>query len=123
MGRIKKITWMKNSTMKAENTKDSKNLSSVFWRTLDTFSKQTAISGISNAGIARSYFRKGCWLLIFAIFGIFTMYGFTNVVHDYLEWPVTTSIYIEHRNQVMHGKLKSSVGYRYCIFKRLISKK
>ena len=102
MGRIKKISWMKNSTMKAGNTKNSKNLSSVFWRTLDTFSKQTSISGISNAGIARSCFRRGCWLLIFAVFGIFTMYGFINVVHDYLEWPVTTSIYIEHRNRVMY---------------------
>ena len=87
------------------NYKNSKNMANILGETIKKFSEQTNISGISNAGIANSNFRRGCWLLIFAVFGYFTLYGFQDVVYDYLEYPVTTSIYIEHRNQVIEDQL------------------
>ena len=90
--------------MSNEATKNFKNVSNILGQTLNRFSKQTSISGISNAGIASSNFRKACWFLVFAMFGYFTLYGFQDVVHDYLEYPVTTSIYIEHRNQVIEDQ-------------------
>ena len=99
---------MRNPEMSSHNVKKPKNTSNILWKTLDTFSKETSISGISNAGLAKSYFRSGCWLLIFAIFGAFTLYGFQDVVNDYLDWPVTTSIYIQHHNRVMFQNLNAS---------------
>ena len=98
---LQNISRKNDPGMCNETTRNSKNMSTILGQTLGKFSKQTSISGISNAGIANSNFRRGCWLLIFAVFGYFTLYGFQDVVHDYLEYPVTTSIHIEHRNQVI----------------------
>ena len=102
MVRLERMKWTKDSPTPKKSSERVKDAANILGNTLDTFWKQTSISGVSNAGIAKSHLRRGCWLLIFAVFGIFTMYGFINVVHDYLEWPVTTSIYIEHRNRVMY---------------------
>ena len=100
MGRLKMISMRKDTTMPDTTHKRPKSAKNVLWNTLDNFSKQTSISGISNAGISRSHFRRVCWLLVFLIFGAFTFYAFQAVINDYLSWPVTTSIYIEHKNQV-----------------------
>ena len=74
---------------------------------LAAFSKQTSISGLSNAGAAKSYFRATCWFLLFACFVAFTVIGFRGVVNDFLSYPVTTSIYIEHHYQVIYNEIES----------------
>ena len=101
MGRLKMISMRKDSTMPNSDIKRPKSATNVISQTIANFSKQTSISGISNAGVSRSHFRRVCWLLVFAIFGAFTFYAFQAVINDYLNWPVTTSIYIEHKNQVI----------------------
>ena len=86
--------------MPEKDKKKYHNASNILWQTLGTFSQQTSISGVSNAGIAKSYFRRACWLLIFTVFGIFTLYGFQDVVNDYLDYTVTTSILVQHQAKV-----------------------
>ena len=117
MGRTKKASeWFK---MPDNDKKKPNSASTVLRQTLGTFSQQTSISGVSNAGIANSYFRKGCWLLIFTVFVIFTLHGFQDVVNDYIEYPVTTSIYVEHRSQVSNKKSKDNIEKNSIIDKKL----
>ena len=98
MGRLKKAGG--DFRMPEKDKKKYNNASNILLQTLGTFSQQTSISGVSNAGVAKSYFRKACWLLIFTVFGVFTLYGFQDVVNDFLDYPVTTSIYVQHQSQV-----------------------
>ena len=101
MVRLMRMKWARDNPMSEKTSKRVKDAANILGNTLDTFWKQTSISGISNAGIAKSNLRTGCWLLIFAVFGALTLYGFQDVVSDYRKYPVTTSIYIEHQNQVL----------------------
>ena len=101
MVRLMRMKWARDNPMSEKTSKRVKDAANILGNTLDTFWKQTSISGVSNAGIAKSHLRRGCWLLIFAVFGALTLYGFQDVVSDYRKYPVTTSIYIEHQNQVL----------------------
>ena len=98
MVRLERMKWTKDDPSSEKSSKRVKDAAIISGNTLDTFWKQTSISGISNAGIAKSHLRRVCWLLIFAVFGALTLYGFQDVVSDYRKYPVTTSIYIEQFN-------------------------
>ena len=77
-----------------------KNPCMVLWQTWDVFWQRTSISGVSNAGIATSVFRRTCWMMLFTFFSILTIYGLYNVITDYIKYPVTTSVTVKHQNQV-----------------------
>ena len=98
MGRLNKARG--DLRMPEKDKKNYSNDSNILWKTLGTFSQQTSISGVSNAAIAKSYLRTAFWLLIFTVFGIFTLIGFQDVVNDYLDYTVTTSIRVQHQSQV-----------------------
>ena len=72
----------------------------ILWQTWDIFWHRTSISGVSNAGIARSGFRRVCWMVLFTFFSVLTGIGFYNVVNDFAQYPVTTSVTVKHQNQV-----------------------
>ena len=43
---------------------------------------------------------KVCWMVLFTFFSILTGIGFYNVVYDFAQYPVTTSVTVKHQNQV-----------------------
>ena len=77
-----------------------RNPCSILWQTWDIFWHRTSISGVSNAGIARSGFRRVCWMVLFTFFSVLTAIGFYNVVYDFAQYPVTTSVTVKYQNQV-----------------------
>lgn len=70
------------------------------WPTWDDFWHKTGINGISNAGIAKSDLRRACWMVIFVVHACLTVQGVWYVAYDYLEYPVTTSVSVEHAYKV-----------------------
>ena len=69
--------------------------------TINAFWERTSISGLSNAGIKSHHrFRRACWMVIFLVFSGLTFYGLWNVIYDYLEYPVVTSVRIENKEAV-----------------------
>ena len=77
-----------------------RNPCQILWQTWDIFWHRTSISGVSNAGIARSGFRRVCWMVLFTFFTVLTAIGFYNVVYDFAQYPVTTSVTVKYQNQV-----------------------
>jgi hypothetical protein len=77
----------------------------VLWKTWDEFWQRTNISGMCNARSSNSGFRRNVWMLIFAVFTILTFTGLSDVIKDFQRYPVTTSVHVEHRNQVCEFKL------------------
>ena len=84
-----------------KRSKYSRNACMVLWKTWDNFWRITSISGVSNAGISTSLFRRTCWMILFTFFSVLTTMGLMNVIQDYLAYPVTTSVEIKHQNQVI----------------------
>ena len=70
------------------------------WKTTDEFWKKTTISGLSNARKSNSGFRRWVWMAMLAIFSILTIIGLSNVIDDFNSHPITTSVTVQHRNQV-----------------------
>ena len=69
--------------------------------TIHAFWERTSISGLSNAGNkSHHWFRRVCWMAIFIVFSGLTFYGLWNVINDYLEYPVVTSVRIENKEAV-----------------------
>ena len=62
----------------------------------------TSISGANNAGNARSapYIRRIIWIIIFVLFFGLTCKGVYDIFVEYYEYPVTTSVFVEHQNKV-----------------------
>ena len=56
---------------------------------------------MSNAREAKSNVRAKIWMIIFALFSILTINGIYNILDDYSDWPVTTSITVRNQNQVI----------------------
>ena len=100
MNEPRKVGMLKNYKIEDSEIKMSKDNYNMLYKLLGNFCSQTSISGISNAGAANSYFRKGCWLFVFVVFTIFTVIGFGEVIKDYMTYPVTTSIYVQDHNRV-----------------------
>ena len=72
----------------------------VLWKALDVFWERTNISGLCNAKSSNSSFQTTAWMVIFAVFTVFTFTGLRDVIDDYLTYPVETFVTVEHRNQV-----------------------
>ena len=73
----------------------------VLWTTWDAFWQETSISGVNNAGKARtSNIRRICWILIFIAGAFATAMSLQIVITEYLGYPVTTTITIEHKDKV-----------------------
>ena len=64
--------------------------------------KKTSISGISNAANAKSTTRKLCWLTIFIILMVFTIFAVVGVFEIYLEYPVSTSMSLERHSKIKY---------------------
>ena len=84
-----------------EASKRYQNAFLVLRRAWENFSRITSISGVSNAGISTSFFRRTCWMVVFTFFSLLTVMGLKNVIDDYLAYPVTTSVEIKHQNRVI----------------------
>ena len=70
----------------------------VVFETWDSFWTGTSISGVSNAGRARaSLIRRVIWILIFLVGMAVTAWALSSVVADYLTYPVTTSVFFQHK--------------------------
>ena len=75
--------------------------SGVLWETWDDFWQETSISGVNNAGKARrSVVRRSCWLLVFIAGALATSFSLMVVIKEYMEYPVTTTITIQHKDKV-----------------------
>ena len=82
----------------------------VLWTTWDAFWQETSISGVNNAGKARtSNIRRICWIIVFIAGAIATTLSMRIVVNEYFGYPVTTAITIEHRDKV-HFHLSAIYG-------------
>ena len=82
-------------------TQKPAGICSVLCKTWDDFWQRTSINGVSNAGNARtSKVRRVVWIIIFIFFFMCTIYGVTDVISDYLDYPVVTSVSVLHQNQV-----------------------
>ena len=93
-------------------TNGNSNQGNIFAILSDTwkyFWQRTGISGISNAREAKSSLRTKVWTIIFALFSIFTISGIYNILQDYSDWPVTTSITVKNQNQVI--LIQSYIGH------------
>ena len=77
------------------------NVFAILSDTWKLFWQRTGISGMSNAREAKSNLRTKIWTIIFALFSTFTISGIYNILHDYSDWPVTTSITVKNQNQVI----------------------
>ena len=72
----------------------------VVFETWDSFWTETGISGVSNAGRARaSLFRRVIWISIFLVGMAVTAWALSSVVADYLTYPVTTSVFFQHKTK------------------------
>ena len=71
------------------------------WKTTDEFWKKTTISGLSNARKSHSGLRRWVWMIMLAVFAILTITGLINVIDEFQSYPITTSVTVEHRNQVL----------------------
>ena len=80
----------------------------VLWKALDVFWERTNISGLCNAKSSNSSFQTTAWMVIFAVFTVFTFTGLRDVIDDYLTYPVETFITVEHRKQVYKVNLQIS---------------
>ena len=70
-------------------------------QTINIFCERTSISGISNAGNKNNHsFRRACWMIIFLIFSGLTFYGLWEVINEYMNYPVITSVKIENKEKV-----------------------
>ena len=74
-------------------------MSSIFFETWESFWQKTNIAGLSNARTDQGW-RRYVWVLIFALFTVLTITGLADVCKDYATYPVTTSVTVEHHNQV-----------------------
>ena len=84
-----------------KSSKTNRNPCLLLKKTIDTFWWRTSISGLSNAAIKSDHwFRRACWMVIFLVFSGLTFYGLWNVIYDYLEYPVVTSVRIENKEAV-----------------------
>ena len=73
----------------------------VLWKIWDAFWQETSISGVNNAGKARtSVVRRICWILIFIAGAMATAFSLQIVISEYLRYPVTTTVTIEHKDKV-----------------------
>ena len=77
----------------------------VLWDTWDAFWQETSISGVNNAGKARnSFLRRLCWIGVFILGAFATGFSMNIVITEYMDFPVTTTITIEHKDQVIYVK-------------------
>ena len=67
---------------------------------LRKFGKFTNIEGINNAGRAEERTRLVLWLTIFVFLVALTVYDLTQLVQDYLSYPVDVSTTLEHQNAI-----------------------
>ena len=84
----------------AKKTLRFENVYNVLWSTYDVFWQRTNISGLCNAKISNSGFRRYVWIVVFVLFSFLTLTGLINVIDDYMHHPVLTSVTVEHGNQV-----------------------
>ena len=84
--------------MPPKSTKINKVVN-IFFETWESFWQKTNIAGLSNARTDQGW-RRYVWVLIFALFTILTITGLADVCKDYATYPVTTSVTVEHHNQV-----------------------
>ena len=76
-------------------------LCKVLWYTWDEFWQRTNISGVNNAGNARkSFLRRAVWIVISCAFTYLTIKAVIDVIQDYIEYPVTTTIAVAHKDRV-----------------------
>lgn len=66
-------------------------LSTVMWRTLVDFGRDTSIAGLNNAARAKSRVRSAIWLIIFTVGLYYTFDGLIRVIIDYNSNPFLTS--------------------------------
>ena len=90
----------------------------LLWKTFDEFWTRTSISGISNAGSAKSAFRRTCWMLTFTLFLIITFIGFGKVLYEYFEYPVITSVIIEHQDKVSARMIVAFFAKMFEVFEK-----
>ena len=73
----------------------------VLWTTWDNFWQDTSISGVNNAGKARkSALRRIIWIVVFSLGLVGTIWALYTVYADYILYPVTTTITIQHKDKV-----------------------
>ena len=73
----------------------------VLWNTWDNFWQDTSISGVNNAGKARkSALRRIIWIVVFSLGLAGTIWALYTVYADYILYPVTTTITIQHKDKV-----------------------
>ena len=71
----------------------------VVWATWDSFWQETSISGVSNAGKARSSLvRRLLWIWIFVAGVGFTAWSLSQVIQDYYTYPVVTTVTFENND-------------------------
>ena len=76
-------------------------LCKALWYTWDDFWQRTNISGVNNAGNARkSLLRRAVWIVISCAFTYLTIKAVIDVIEDYIEYPVTTTIAVAHKDRV-----------------------
>ena len=64
------------------------------------FGRNTNIEGINNAGRAKDKTRLGLWLTVFVFLVSLTLWDLTQLVQDYLSYPVDVSTTLEHENAI-----------------------
>ena len=93
------------------------------WKTTDEFWKKTTISGLSNARKSNSGFRRSVWMLMLAVFVGLTITGLSNVIDDFKSYPITTSVTVEHRNQVYTFFINFNTSHLYILTFALVTEK
>ena len=84
-----------------------KSRSSILWQTWDKFWQETSISGVSNAGKARSSkTRRLIWLVLFAVGSWITIDALYDVFVDWMSAPITTQVSIDGNNQNVNAYFK-----------------
>ena len=64
------------------------------------FGRNTNIEGINNAGRAKDKTRLALWLTIFVFLVALTLWDLSQLVQDYLSYPVDVSTTLEHENAI-----------------------
>ena len=82
--------------MKTAMRKDKRSLSDV----VRTWYTDTSIVGLSHASHAKPTWARAAWILIFAVGSVITVYQVEQVVQNFLEYPVVTSISLTHSDHV-----------------------
>ena len=73
----------------------------VLKRTWNEFLQETSIAGLANSGKSRNgTVRKTFWLIAFIIMFSISLKQIVEVVKDYLDYPVTTTVTVNNQETV-----------------------